>query len=187
MLFNTFADSALLCNVSVTGATSQDGVVAFRGDMVIIEGEIADDQGRRLPPKATIKQAVALAKEDTLSFLSGAIDDVQNLPLMVEKYRANLSSDTLVLLYASNLGSPVITDIDGIKCTVLPHDEGAVWTMLMDDLRLEKSDFKGQSAEDKVITMFESAADFNPKCDTVTFDQVLERIVEVKREARGPV
>ncbi len=187
MLFNTFADSALLCNVSVTGATSQNGVVAFRGDMVIIEGEIADDQGRRLPPKATIKQAVALAKENTLLFLSGAIDDVQTLPVMVEKYRGNLNSESLVLLYASNLGSPVITDIEGVKCIVLPHEEGAVWSMLMDDLRLEKSDFKGQSAEDKVITMFDSAADFKPNYDTVTFDQVLERVVEVKREARGPV
>lgn len=63
----------------------------------------------------------------------------------------------------------------------------AVWKMLMDDLRLEKSDFKGQSAEDKVITMFEVLDDFKPSFEKLDCNDALGLTVEVKKEARGPV
>ena len=57
----------------------------------------------------------------------------------------------------------------------------------MDDLRLDKDDFKGQSAEDKVITMFDAIKGFKPRYEQVTLDDAAKLTVAVKKEARGPV
>lgn len=187
MLFDTFSESSLLCNVSVTGATSESGTIAFRGDMIIVEGDIADAQGRRLPPKSTVKQAVALAKNDKMFFISGAVDDVKSIPAFIDRYKDTFADDVLIIFYTRNLGKGIFTTINGVPCTLSPHDEGAVWSMLMDDFRLEKSDFKGQSAEDKCITMYEGETDFKPKFEEVDFTCVSDYTIEVKREARGPV
>ena len=67
MLLKKYEELCLLCNLSVNGATTQPGVYAYRGDLVLEEGEIADDQGRRLPPTAVIKQATVLVKDDKIS------------------------------------------------------------------------------------------------------------------------
>ncbi|MEM0911999.1 MAG: hypothetical protein AAGJ37_13550, partial [Pseudomonadota bacterium] len=187
MLFETYANNSELCNVSVNGATSQDGKFAFRGDMVIVDGDIADAQGRRHPPKVTLKQAVALSTQDALSMVAGAVDDVADIKSFVAKYDTDLSENTALLFYAANISKSLKVNVDGKTVTVIPHDDGAVWTLMMDDLCLEKSDFKGQSAEDKVITMYDALLDFSPRFDEVEFDEALSFITEVKREMRGAV
>ncbi|SMF28078.1 hypothetical protein SAMN02745866_01795 [Alteromonadaceae bacterium Bs31] len=181
-----YAENKLLCNVSVNGATSTSGIFAFRGDMIIIEGEVADAQGRRHPPKAVLKQAVVLATGEKLTNLAGAVDDIGYLPGFVEKYGSDFAEDIRLVFYVSNIGRPLYTEIKGFSCILIPQD-GAVWTMLMDDLRLEKSDFKGQSAEDKVITMFEDLSGFKPKYETFGYNEALSFTVQSKKEARGPV
>lgn len=187
MLLNQYAEKSLLCNVSVNGKTSEDNVYVYRGDMVIEEGEIADSQGRRHPPKSVVKQAVTMGSESKLDVVAGAVDNLEFIPDFIAKYGTDFSEKINCLFYVSNIKKPMIVDVDGISTTVLPHDEGAVWTMLMDDLRLEKSDFKGQSAEDKVITMFEALSDYKPGAEVLPFDQAIKNTVEIKKEARGPV
>ncbi len=187
MLFETYADNNELCNVSISGRTTQDDKFAFRGDMVIIDGDIADAKGRRLPPKSTLKQAVALSSAESLSMVAGAIEDVADIKPFLAKYETDLSEDTELLFYAANISKSLKMKVDGKTVTVIPHDEGAVWTLLMDDLCLEKSDFKGLSAEDKVITMYDALVDFTPRFDTVDFDEALSYVTEVKRETRGAV
>ncbi|MCF0017218.1 hypothetical protein LZ639_17975 [Pseudomonas stutzeri] len=49
MLLKTYETQNLLCNVSVNGATTTPDTYAFRGDLVLEEGEIADASGRRPP------------------------------------------------------------------------------------------------------------------------------------------
>ncbi|TVZ38782.1 hypothetical protein P886_3164 [Alteromonadaceae bacterium 2753L.S.0a.02] len=187
MILETYAENALLCNVSVSSETSTAGTYAFRGDMVIVEGEIADAQGRRHPPKAVVKQAVVLITADKMSLIAGLIDDLATLPVFIEKYGSDFADDITLMLYIANISRPMIIDIEGLKVTAIPHDGGAVWTLLMDDIRLEKSDFKGQSAEDKVITMVEGIADFKPKYEEKSYNDALGFTVEIKKEARGPV
>lgn len=187
MIFDQYTENALLCNVSVKGETSTSGTTVFRGDMVIEEGEIADAQGRRLPPKSVLKQAVVLSEGDKLSVVSGAIDDIVFIPQFIEKYSADFAESVNLLFYVSNISKGMIVEVEGYNCTLIPHDEGAVWTMLMDDLRLEKSDFKGQSAEDKVITMFDALKDFKPKFETKSYNDALGFTVAITKEARGPV
>lgn len=187
MLLNTYESKALLCNVSVKGATTQAGVAAFRGDLVLIEGEIADDAGRRLPPIAVVKQATVLVKDDKIAMISGILVDLAHLPSFFEMYSADLAPGVNVLFYVENLTKPVVTELNGVAAILLPHDEGAAWNTLMDDLRMDKDDFKGQSAEDKVITMANGLADYKAKGESLPYEQALAYISTQRREHRGPV
>jgi hypothetical protein len=55
-------------------------------------------------------------------------------------------------------------------------------------LYIEKADLKGQSAEDKVVTVFVAAKGFVSKIPTVAFDDDLNHTIVVKKEAAvGPV
>jgi hypothetical protein len=187
MLLQTYEAQNLLCNISVKGATSQAGTYAFRGDLVLEEGEIADDAGRRLPPTAVVKQATLLIRDDKIAMANGILVDLAHLPLFIERYRHDLAGDVRVLFYVENLTKPLLIDLDGVNMIVLPHAEGAAWNTLMGDLRLEKDDFKGQSAEDKVITMADGLADYQPKLDSLGFHESLAFTATVQREHRGPV
>jgi len=51
-LLKKYEQQSLLCNVSICAATTQAGVDAFRGDLVLEEGDIADASGRRMPPRS---------------------------------------------------------------------------------------------------------------------------------------
>ncbi len=187
MLLKTYESNNLLCNTSVNGATSQAGLYAYRGDLVLTEGEIADDAGRRLPPTAVVKQSSVLVKDGKITMCSGIIHDLNKVPEFVERYRHDLAPGVSVLFYIENLSKPLIVDLDGVNMILIPHEEGAAWQTLMDDLRLDKDDFKGQSAEDKVVTMAEALADFKPKYDSLSFNEATAFISEIKREHRGPV
>lgn len=188
MLLKTYEEKCLLCNLSVNGATTQADTYAYRGDLVLAEGEIADDAGRRLPPTAVVKQATVLVKGDKISMISGIIVELAQVPLFVERYRQDLAADLKVLFYVQDLTKSLITELDGITIILLPHlDGGAAWQTLMDDLRMDKDDFKGQTAEDKVITMAEGLADYKPKLDTLSFEQCLTFVSKIQREHRGPV
>lgn len=187
MILETYAQNALLCNVSVNGETSSSGLYAFRGDMVVEEGEIADAQGRRHPPKSVVKQAVVLCNAEKITAVAGAVDDLGYLPGFIAKYNADFADGIIMLFYVANVNRPMTVAIEGYQAVIIPHDDGAVWTMLMDDLRMEKSDFKGQSAEDKVITIVDGLKEFNPKYEEKSFNDALSFTVEVKKEARGPV
>ncbi|WP_054774324.1 hypothetical protein [Methylogaea oryzae] len=50
MLLNRYEHDQLLFNANLKGATTQAGLEAYRGDLVLEEGEIADALGRRKRP-----------------------------------------------------------------------------------------------------------------------------------------
>lgn len=187
MLLNTYESQSLLTNVSVKGATSEADTEAFRGDLVIIEGDIADDAGRRLPPVAVVKQSTMLIKGDKQIMQVGCLIDLAHAPDFFAKYKDDLTADTKVMFYVENITKPLVVEFEGIKTILVPHEEGAIWNTLMEDLRLDKSDFKGQSAEDKLLTMLEGLNDYTPEGETVSFEEAQAFISTVKREHRGPV
>ena len=188
MLLNTYEARNLLCNLSFNGATSQADTFAFRGDLVLEEGDIADASGRRMPPKSVVKQAVLLARNDKLVMVAGILIELSLLPLFIQSYRDDLDPQVRVLFYVENLGKALQVEFAGLSVILLPHpDGGAVWNTLMDDLRLDKDDFKGQSAEDKVITVHQALLDYRPKFDSFDYERALDFTVAPRRAARGPV
>lgn len=187
MLLSAYEKNGLFCNVSVNGATSDGESYAYRGDLVIEEGDIADAQGRRNPPKSVIKQAVVLTSDEKIKLLAGAIREAEYLPDIAMRYAGDFDADVKLLLFVENIRDTMTVTVDGNSYTLVPYDDGAVWTMLQDELRLEKEDFKGQSAEDKVITMLDGFADYKPRAKAVTMDEAIAATVEITKEARGPV
>ena len=187
MLLDQYEAAQQLTNQSVKGATTQAGQFAFRGDLVIEDGDIADNLGRRLPPKSVVKQATMLLSDDKILGIAGELSMLELLSQFADKYTAALDPAMPVLFYVNNLGKPALVEWSGLNYILIPHDDGAVWNTLMDDLRLDKDDFKGQTPEDKVITMFDAIKSFKPKYPSVSLDDALKMTVEVKKEARGPV
>lgn len=63
-----------------------------------------------------------------------------------------------------------------------------IWNELLDELYLEKSDLKGQSAEDKVLTLYDAARSFDTKIARVKFEDALSKVIEVVKDMSvGPV
>ena len=190
MLLNRYDEKALLTNVNVKEKTTTPKLDAYRGDLVLEEGEIADALGRRMPPLSFIKQVAMLTGEEKILFISGFLEKLEYLNLFYEKYGADVADDIAAVFYVENIPKPIQTNYHGIHHVLLPmiEGDGTVWNELNEELALEKTDFKGQSPGDKVITVSHAVkTDYHPKYPEVSFDDALAQIIEVKKELRGAV
>jgi len=190
MLLNRYDENALLTNVNVKDKTTTPKLDAYRGDLVLEEGEIADSLGRRMPPLSFIKQVAMLTGEDKILFISGFLEKLEYLTLFYEKYAADVDEGLAAVFYVENIPKPIRVKYHGIHHVLLPMIEGngTVWNELNEELALEKTDFKGQSAADKVITVCQTVkTDYHPKYPEVSWEEALGQVVEVKKELRGAV
>lgn len=182
MLLDHYNSEGLLSITSVLGATSDNEKFVFRGDLVLKEGELREGSERdRKPPQLVIHQSVLLASSDALLFVSGLLYELDKLPLFVEKYKDALTTDTLLLLYVENIDEKIKLEYQGCTFQLLPYRDGMIWNELLELLYLEKSDLKGQSAEVKVITVFESAKGFDTKTKAINLEEGLNKTVEVRK------
>ena len=190
MLLNRYDERALLTNANIKEKTTTPNLDAYRGDLVLEEGEIADALGRRKPPLSVVKQVAMLAGEDKIIFISGFLEKLEYLPLFYEKYAADVADDLSAVFYVENIPTPIQAKYHGIHHVLLPmvEGEGTVWNELNEELALQKTDFKGQSAADKLITVYQAVkTDYHPKYPEISFDEALGQVVEVKKELRGAV
>lgn len=167
-----------LFNVNFKEAATSGGLHAYRGDLMVVDGEIADAQGRRKPPVAGMLGGVLLTDVDKIKLLAGSLDDLALIKLILEKYQADFAPDMQAMIYVVNIAKPMIIELGGIK-----HDLNE----LVDELALDKSDFKGQSSGDKVVTVYKAFGDYKPKYETVALENTLTRTTTAQRESRGPV
>ncbi|THF56897.1 hypothetical protein [Pseudothauera rhizosphaerae] len=186
MLLKRYEEQALLFNSNFTEAAGP-GLTAYRGDLVLTEGEVADASGRRKPPTASVRQAVLLATADKLVLAAGLLDELAKLPLFVERYGADFAPDMQAVFFVNNIGKPVRVTLGGVKFQLLPLEDGMVWNELLEELRLEKSDLKGQSAGEKVATVCSSLKSFALKGAEATLEAALADTIEVRHGGRGPV
>nr|CRH04612.1 conserved protein of unknown function [Candidatus Magnetococcus massalia] len=186
MLLETYNKEELLININVNAATSDGAQRAFRGDLVLVEGEFHELSGKKLAPKAVLNQAVMLGDGDKIKFMGGCLRTVDLLPIFVEKYGADLAEECQPIFYVYNLRESFKVDMDGKEYVLIGLEEGMVWNELMDELYLEKSDFKGQSSGDKLITMYDGAKDYKPKYAMTPFTEVKSKAIELG-EGRGAV
>jgi hypothetical protein len=189
MLLDGYNKQGLLTVTSVLGKTGSPGVSAFRGDLVLIEGAFREGSTTdKKPPELVIRHAVLLADCEKLLFVSGLLFELEHLAVFVEKYKAALSTETIALFFVENIASDMQITLDGVVFNLTPYKNGMVWNDLLDLLYIEKADLKGQSAEDKVITVFESTKSYVGKSPVVSYSEALTQTVEVKKDAAvGPV
>lgn len=189
MLLDTLNSQGLLSITSVLGETSDKGIFAFRGDLVLKEGELREGSERdRKPPEVVISAAAALANEDSFVFFNGLMYELEQLSMFVEKYKDALKPETVTLMYVENIGEAMKVEYEGLTFNLLPYPGGMVWNELLETLYLEKSDLKGQSAEDKVVVAYDAAKGFDMKVDAISYDDALGKTIEVVKDMTvGPV
>ncbi|NMG65632.1 hypothetical protein GPA19_11800 [Azoarcus indigens] len=187
MLFDRYEQQGLLFNMNFKEATSEAGKAAYRGELVLVEGEVGDAAGRRKPPTVVMRGAVLLSDGDKVVMAGGMLNDIDEVPLFFQKYGADLTPDSKLLFFVVNVAKPLFTEFNGSSATLIPLQDGMVWNELIDELKLEKGDFKGQSAADKVLTVAAAFGDYAPKYPTVGWDEVVATKTNAVREARGPV
>ncbi|WP_432696050.1 hypothetical protein ACQUQP_16105 [Marinobacterium sp. YM272] len=187
MLLKTYDEQSLLFNTNFLEDTSSGGF-AYRGELVIEEGEVADAKGRRKPPVALLFGAVLLEESEKLKLVVGLLNDLSQLELLLEKYGKDLADDLAAMIFVRNIGNPMLVETGGKTFNLLPLDEGIPWNEAIEELALEKSDFKGQSAGDKLVTLYNEMKGFKPRgASVVTLEEALDQTIEVKHTARGPV
>jgi hypothetical protein len=153
MPLDKYKESGLLFNVNFLDKTSEAGVLGYRGELVLIEGEIGDAKGHAKPPIDVMRGVVMLAN-DKIKLLIGALDKLQSLPTLMEKYGA----------------------VNGVP-----------WNEIIDELAMEKSDFKGQSSADKILTVYKELQSYNPKSPSITLEEALAATTDKVREVAGAV
>ncbi len=185
-VLDSYEQQGLLFNVNFKEKAGGD-MVAYRGELVIKEGEVADTQGRRKPPVAVMRHTVMLAEGDKLKLMAGALDQLDLLPAILEKYQADLAPGAQVYFYTVNAAKPMVVTLEGVNVVVVPMIEGVVWNELADLTGLEKADFKGQSSGEKVTTLYKALTSETPKHEALALDAALACTVATKRETRGAV
>lgn len=189
MLLEDIDKQGLTFITNVLGATSEKGISAYRGDLVLIEGSLREGSATdRKPPELLLKQTAILANEDSFIFINGLFDELAHVQIFVEKYRYALTPETLTLFYVENIAEPMQVVLEGVTFKFLPYKEGMVWNETLELLYIEKADLKGQSAEDKVVTVYEAAKSFSTKTETIELAEALTKTIVVKKEmAVGPI
>lgn len=186
MILERYQEKSWLFNANLKGKAGA-GVEVYRGDLVLLEGEVADSMGRRKPPLVVSKEAVFLAENDKIKFVAGFIDEIEHLRLFHNLYGPDLEPNTLNLFYVANIAKPMQVVFEGLNHVLIPLVQGMIWNELIDELRLEKSDFKGQSAEEKVVTLYDAFKDYKPTAPSVPWEEAITGTVEAKRENWGAV
>ena len=174
-------------NSNFREAASEAGWEGYRGELVLIEGEVADDQGRRKPPHALMKQATVLTAGDELKLISGSLDELQHWPHFMEKFGVDLNPSTIAVMFTVNIPKPFVSTINGCLVVFIPCTEGLCWNELIDLAALEKGDFKGQGAADKIVTVFNALKGNKYKYPETPVEEALKTTNNAKREVHGAV
>jgi hypothetical protein len=186
VLLETYKANGLLFNQNFLEQTSTAGLQGFRGELVLVEGGIADAKGHSKPPEEVMRGAVLLA-DDKIRLVIGALDDVASLNTLVDKFGSDFADDILAIIYVVNISNAAQTDIGNTRFVLIPLVQGVPWNEVIDELALEKSDFKGQSAADKIVTLRDEIAAYQPKYPVTAFDDVLASATDTVREGWGAV
>lgn len=186
MLLDTYEKAGLLFNANFKEAAGA-GMQAYRGDVVLVEGAVADAEGRRKAPEVLLKGAVLLAEGDKLKMLAGSLDDLSDIDNLIAKYKGDFADGVKAVLYVVNVAKPTVASADGVDYLLLPMLDGMVWNELVDELAMEKSDFKGQGAGEKVATLYDTLKSYKPKYEAITLADAIARKTDAKRADRGPV
>lgn len=189
MLLETYQAKGLLTVTLVNGQTGTAGVYAYRGDLVLKEGALREGSTTdRKPPEALLIHSALIIENDKIKFINGLLPTLDLLPVFVEKYKADIAPDCVALIYVENISKALQVELEGITYKLIPFKEGLVWNELLEELYIEKSDLKGQSAEDKVAIAYAAAKSYSPKSPLVSFAEAeANTFVVVKEAAVGAI
>ena len=182
-----YDEKSLLINSNFKSKADADNTFAYRGELVLVEGEIGDAKGRKKPPVSVMRNAVLLSVDDKLAMAVGCLDQLSQLSELVAKYKDDFAADMRALFFVVNITKPLQVELEGVTCVLIPLTEGIAWNELLDILHLEKSDLKGQSSAEKVVTSYKEFASFKAKGDVVSMEEAAAFTADIKREGYGAI
>ncbi len=186
MLLADYQAKGLLTVTLVNGETSTKGVYAYRGDLVLKEGEKCESSSNpndRKPPEALLVHSAFIIENDKIVFLNGLLPKLELLPMFVEKYGADLAEGCIALLYIENIAKAMQVELAGVVYKLLPFKDGLVWNEFLEELYIEKHELKNQSAEDKVSIAYAAAKSYKAKGELVSYEQAEANTIVVVKEA----
>ena len=186
MLLADYQAKGLLTVTLVNGETSTKGVYAYRGDLVLKEGEKCESSSNpndRKPPEALLVHSAFIVENDKIIFLNGLLPKLELLPMFVEKYGADLAEGCIALLYIENIAKAMQVELAGVVYKLLPFKDGLVWNEFLEELYIEKHELKNQSAEDKVSIAYAAAKSYKAKGELVSYEQAEANTIVVVKEA----
>lgn len=184
MFLDNYKENGFLFNVNLVGTTGDAEV--YRGDLVLEFGEITE-RGDRKPPISVAKQAVLLVVDNKIQLIAAGLNRLSDLSMIAEHYGSDLAENCLTLFFVHNIKKPLVVSLNGVSYLAEPLDDGMIWNEILELLCIEKGDLKGQSAEEKVLTVRDELKSFKSKGETIEFEAASSYEVEVKASARGPV
>jgi hypothetical protein len=187
MPLDTYQNQARFWLINSYGPTSTAGLSAFRGDLVILEGEFNETARKHGPPRAAVKDAVLLASTDKLHFVSGNLASIDELPEFVERFQNDLAPDCVPVFFVDNIADSAQVEIGPHRYVLIKFDDGIVWNSLMDEFYVEKADLKGLSAEDKVVVVHEAAKGHGFKYPVKSLEEVIANKTASRRGVWGAV
>lgn len=184
MLLETYQAKGLLTVTLVNGATSTAGTYAYRGDLVLKEGALREGTTTdRKPPEALLIHSALIIENDKIKFINGLLPALALLPVFVEKYKDDIAADCTALIYVENIAKGMQVELAGVTYKLLPFKQGLVWNELLEELYIEKSELKNQSAEDKVAIAYAAAKTYNPKTPMVSYAEAESNTIVVIKDA----
>ena len=182
----SYKESNLLFNDNFLEESSDSGLWGYRGELVLVPGEVADDKGHLKPP-VEVMRGVAILADSAMKMIIGALDRLELLQTFVDKFGDDFADDMLAVMFVVDIESAVKVDLAGVTFVLIPLVQGVPWNEMIDELALEKSDFKGQSPADKITTMLDEMKSYQPKYPAVSFDEALAATTGQVRESWGAV
>jgi len=177
----------LFFNSNFTEISSDPALEAYRGELILQQGEVADAQGRRKPPSEVLKQAIMLGAADGLKLISGSLDELQQFQFVLETTGADFNAGTIAVFFTVNIPKAFVATVNGAKVVFIPLVQGMVWTELSDLVALDKGDFKGQSASDKVVTVYNALKAHKFRQSELSVEEALKTTNNSKRETHGAI
>lgn len=186
MLLSTYKEEGNLFYVNFLEATPSGESLAYRGDLVIVPGEVGDEKGHTKPPKLVLRESVVLA-DSKIKMLIGGLDKMEYLPILLEKYQADFAADMKSIFFVVNLTNPIQVEVNGVTLVLIPLVQGVPWNEAMEELALEKGDFKKQKPAQKLETLFAELTGYRSKSPMATLEEALSFTNDAVREIHGAV
>ena len=184
MLLETYQAKGLLTVTLVNGQTSDAGIYAYRGDLVLKEGALREGSTTdRKPPEALLIHSALIVENDMIKFINGLLPTLDLLPVFVEKYKDDIAPDCIPLIYVENIGEELQVELEGVTYKLMPFKQGLVWNELLEKLYIEKSELKNKSAEDKVAIAYAAAKSYKPTSPLISYAEAEDNTFEVVKEA----
>ncbi len=155
---------------SLNGPLSVKGRIGYRGALIITPGKVLSAD-KILPPKATLKQAIAISDDTKLLFLAGELETFDDLVPLVEQYKNILTPETLITLFVIDLDGNAQFSYEGLSIYAFSLDESSVWNELVDYADLSKGDLKKMNAEEKVDALYDELKKSKFRAKAVSYEE----------------